>query len=337
MRKRYLSPPWAKFLMISILLLASSAFTLTPAAAQSDCGISYTVQRGDYLSRIARTCGIPYDVLFYANPQLANPSLLYPGEVINIPARINFGKGETSAFIEDKLAANSSHSYLLRAQEGQLMQVDLAPRQGLRLAVYGANGTVLKRAANDQTSFRGYLPRTQDYLLVLTSGGEKQSYDLNVSVPARISFASGATGAQVSGEIPAHHDQYYILRARANQNLQVRISPKNDVQLAVYGVDGTVLQASARDAAEFTGKLPSTQDYILVLHSTGGTKSFNMEVTIPATVIPDTGGRVYTVQRGDYLSLIARRFGTTVSAILKLNPQITNPSLIFPGERIVLP
>lgn len=337
MSKRYLSPPWAKFLMISILLLVSSAFTLTPAAAQADCGMSYTVQRGDYLSRIARTCGIPYDVLFYANPQLTNPSLLYPGEVINIPARINFGQGETSAFIEAKLAAKGSHSYLLRAQEGQLMQVDLAPRKGLRLAVYGANGTVLKRATGDGTSFRGYLPRSQDYLLVLTSSGEKQSYDLNVSVPARISFASGATGAQVTGKIPAGSDQYYILRARANQNLQVKIAPKKDVQLAVYGVDGTVLQDSARDVAEFTGKLPSTQDYILVLHSTGGTKSFDMQVTIPATTIPDTGGRVYIVQRGDYLSLIARRFGTTVRAILKLNPQITNPSLIFPGERITLP
>jgi LysM repeat protein len=109
------------------------------------------------------------------------------------------------------------------------------------------------------------------------------------------------------------------------------------VQLAVYGVDGTVLQSDERGAAEFTGKLPSTQDYILVLHSTGGMKSFDMQVTIPATTIPDTGGRVYIVQRGDYLSLIARRFGTSVSAILKLNPQITNPSLIFTGERITLP
>ena len=45
----------------------------------------------------------------------------------------------------------------------------------------------------------------------------------------------------------------------------------------------------------------------------------------------------YVVQRGDTLSIIARRFGTTVSAILARNPQITNPDLIFPGQVITIP
>jgi len=45
----------------------------------------------------------------------------------------------------------------------------------------------------------------------------------------------------------------------------------------------------------------------------------------------------YTVQPGDYLSEIAQTYGTTVSAILALNPQITNPSLIYPGEVLLIP
>jgi LysM repeat protein len=52
--------------------------------------------------------------------------------------------------------------------------------------------------------------------------------------------------------------------------------------------------------------------------------------------IPVTGG-TYVVQRGDYLSLIARRFGTTVAELLRLNPEITNPSRIYPGQVIRLP
>lgn len=39
----------------------------------------------------------------------------------------------------------------------------------------------------------------------------------------------------------------------------------------------------------------------------------------------------YTVQRGDTLSRIARRYGTTVSAIVQENGMI-NPNLIFPGQ-----
>jgi len=45
----------------------------------------------------------------------------------------------------------------------------------------------------------------------------------------------------------------------------------------------------------------------------------------------------YTVKPGDTLFFIARRHGTTVNRILELNPQITNPNLIRPGQIIRLP
>jgi LysM repeat protein len=44
----------------------------------------------------------------------------------------------------------------------------------------------------------------------------------------------------------------------------------------------------------------------------------------------------YTVQPGDTLWLNAQRFGLTLPYLLSLNPQITNPSLIFPGQVIVI-
>lgn len=45
----------------------------------------------------------------------------------------------------------------------------------------------------------------------------------------------------------------------------------------------------------------------------------------------------YIVQRGDTLSGIARKYGTTVNELVILNRQIQNPNLIFPGERIRVP
>ena len=42
----------------------------------------------------------------------------------------------------------------------------------------------------------------------------------------------------------------------------------------------------------------------------------------------------YTVQSGDILSRIAKKYGTTVDAIMKLNPKITNPNLIYVGQKI---
>lgn len=51
---------------------------------------------------------------------------------------------------------------------------------------------------------------------------------------------------------------------------------------------------------------------------------------------PSSGG-TYTVYWGDTLGIIAANRGTTVNAILAVNPQIWNTSLIFPGQVINIP
>lgn len=57
---------------------------------------------------------------------------------------------------------------------------------------------------------------------------------------------------------------------------------------------------------------------------------------VPSTP-PPASGNTYTVQRGDTLRKIADRLNTTVEAMLKVNPQIYNPNLIYVGQVINLP
>lgn len=52
----------------------------------------------------------------------------------------------------------------------------------------------------------------------------------------------------------------------------------------------------------------------------------------PATGNPST----YTVQRGEWLYSIARKFGITVSALLAANPG-TNPNFVYPGQVLNIP
>ena len=46
---------------------------------------------------------------------------------------------------------------------------------------------------------------------------------------------------------------------------------------------------------------------------------------------------VYTVRKGDTLWGIAKRYGVALTDLIAANPQIKNPNLIYPGDRVKLP
>lgn len=58
--------------------------------------------------------------------------------------------------------------------------------------------------------------------------------------------------------------------------------------------------------------------------------------TPPASTQPTTSGATYKVKRGDTLSAIAARFGTTVKVLVSLN-NISDPSRIHAGQVLKLP
>lgn len=45
----------------------------------------------------------------------------------------------------------------------------------------------------------------------------------------------------------------------------------------------------------------------------------------------------YEVQRGDTLNSIARRYGITVKDLVEANEEITDPNVIFPGQKLIIP
>jgi len=57
----------------------------------------------------------------------------------------------------------------------------------------------------------------------------------------------------------------------------------------------------------------------------------------PPTTPPPASGQLYYVRRGDTLRSIASKLSTTTYEILKYNPQITNPNLIYAGQAITIP
>lgn len=380
------------------LFIASAALLTTlgltfAVTAQTNCGATYTVQPGDYLMKIARTCGVTYEALIAANPIITNPSRINPGQVINIPssstpvmssqpglytvksgdtlfsigqhfnlsvaelreanptignsisigqalnipARIWFATDETSAIVQGQVAADSKNDYLLAATAGQTLEVNLGAATGLTLAIYGADGSAILSASSNLT-FRGVLPKTQDYIVVVGSGSSTVSYSMSLDIPLRIHFATDGTSATLTGMVPSSLSQFFILKAANGQTMNISATPQDQLQMSIYGVDGNVLRSGMGQGASFTGILPTTEDYILVLKSANQVVNFTLAVSIPAlTPSPVTRTNSYTVQKGDTLFSIAVRFNTTVTALLRANPDIPNGNVILVGQVIYLP
>jgi len=59
--------------------------------------------------------------------------------------------------------------------------------------------------------------------------------------------------------------------------------------------------------------------------------------SVPPPPPPPPSGATYTIRLGDTLRKLAHSWGVTVNDILAVNPQITNPSLIFAGQVINRP
>jgi len=52
-----------------------------------DNGDTYIVGACDWLTKIANSLGVSYSALLAANPQIQDPNLIYPGQVLNMPPR----------------------------------------------------------------------------------------------------------------------------------------------------------------------------------------------------------------------------------------------------------
>jgi hypothetical protein len=98
----------------------------------------------------------------------------------------------------------------------------------------------------------------------------------------------------------------------------------------------------------------ATQQAALEMTMTAGAVFTPIIPTLPPTVVfptatfPSDGGGaidpilpggscVHVVSAGENLFRISLRYGVTLSAILAVNPQITNPNLIFINQQIVIP
>jgi hypothetical protein len=212
---------------------------------------------------------------------------------ISAPKRIQFQPGSASTTLQGSLGPNVMDSYILHAPAGQTVTVNVSGASHLLLQISGADGNPLKTFGAGSSNWRGTMPTTQDYVIgITTDDGSPAAYTLVVDMallgtsvspqPKRLQFATGSVSTTVQGTLAANGIDVYVLRALAGQTMIVNVTPSREVLLAVSGADGNVLKSSGAGTSNWSGQLPTTQDYILTLSTpSGAPTSYTLQITVP--------------------------------------------------------
>ncbi len=232
------------------------------------------------------------------------------------PQRIRFSRGGSSATVQGQLPGLASDRYVLNVQAGQTLQADISSGNGqVNLAIWGADGTVLISDHADAPGWSGPAPSSQDYLIsVINTGYDWTGYSLRVVVPPgpapqptpvpqptsqRIQFPSGGSSATVQGSLGQDGVDRWLLRAQAGQTLSAVLSANNgQAMLVIWGADGTVLLSDHAGATQWSGSLPSTQDYIIDVHNWGAATGYALTVTVPPAPRPQPAPQRIRFARG---------------------------------------
>lgn len=191
-----------------------------------------------------------------------------------VDRRLSFAAGETSAAVENAVVRGTQDRYVLGAQAGQTMQVQITSLEdNAAFLVYGPDGQALKDESEETVmEWAHVLPETGDYEIVVVPVRGNATYRLVVTIPplveaeaTRIQFAPDMTATMIEGRLEAGERALYVLSAAEEQDMSVSVSSEGDrATVGVYGEDGTVfLPQSATQTGLHIAALPASMDYFV--------------------------------------------------------------------------
>lgn len=200
------------------------------------------------------------------------------------PSAVNivFAAGTTAAVEQGSLQPNQVLSYTLGAGQYQPMILMVnSPNNDVYLGVKEPDGSKLLDPARKYNNWQWLLPKTELYTIQLYGGATSENYTLTAKVAEIVSFPSGATTVTLSGSTPKGYVISYALSCQANQVMTVSLNvPATTAYLDVVGLATGPLLSPSSKATNWTGTLPSTQDYIIEVIPVGGQVNYSLKVTV---------------------------------------------------------
>jgi hypothetical protein len=196
-------------------------------------------------------------------------------------SRVTFAAGATSAVVKAELKANETRGYVLAALSDQVLLATLSSPNPAKVKITAADGATLG-GWSDAGLGEAFveLPATQDYTVWVTAGAQATPFNLNITIPSRISFKTGEVSSTVSGTIRSHSAVTYVVRATAGQTMTARVEGAN-LGLTIYGLkDGQPLVRAEGGATSFSQKLTLTQDYMVIVVPAVDTADYSLTVKV---------------------------------------------------------
>ena len=285
---------------------AAAVPTLASAAALASAAQTYTVRRGDTLSEIAARFGTTVNELVRLN-NIADPDRIYEGDRLIIRA----GTGDGNTYTVQRGDTLSEIAARFGTTVSELVRLNNIADRDL---IYPGQVLIL-RESGGSTPPSGAVTYTV------------QRNDNLTEIAARF----GTTVAElvrlnnISNPNLIYPGQVLIIRESGGST-----PPSGAVTYTVQRGDNlTEIAARFGTTVAELVRLNNIADpnliypgQVLIIRESGGST-------------PPSGAVTYTVQRGDNLTEIAARFGTTVAELVRLN-NIADPNLIYPGQVLII-
>lgn len=323
--------PLSKYIIAAMIVLLLAAALVPPVFAQTSCGNSYIVQLGDYMAKIARKCGVTATDLIAANPQVANPSLIYPGQVLNLPG--SAVPGVTSLKITPTSGSAGSVVDVSGGGWGAGSIVRIGPAKSgsdivsEQQVTANSNGVIRATVTIPSSAAAGERWVVKAFIPGVGASATSNQFTITGSVTTNKLFISpvfGPAGSAVT-----------VTGSNWPANAVVRLGPArlgrditSEVQVTSNASGAFSVQVTIPSSA-VNGETWVIRGFIAGTGKEGVSNNF--------TVASSSSGNTYVVQRGEYLRSIARKFNVSYADLLAANPQISNPNLVFVGQRINLP
>jgi len=306
--------------------MSVSAVSGNRAIAAHASSNDYTIQRGDTLSSIAARHGVSVQDLLAANPQIANPDVIYSGQSLAIPS--GGGNGGNTGGAQATQGASGPSGVNTATPGSQQDRINQA------MGYFESQGWSHAQAAgivgNLQAESGVDSNRAQD--------GGGPGYGLaQWEGPRQADFAKWAGHdihqSTFKEQLEFIQHELTTTESGAGNALKGATTASQAAQIFCnrYERPGTPHMDSRIAFAEaaFNGSSP--------------TNPSNPGKTPPSTGGDDGAGKTppaggdYSVRSGDTLWDIAKAHGVSLSSLIAANPQIRNPDLIFPGQTVHLP